>query len=141
MTCIFFFFTQKTAYEISTRDWSSDVCSSDLLHVVDQLGDVLDRQLGIDDQEIGEADELGDRLQILVDVERQLGIERRVERDRADGAKQQRVAVRRGLGDKASADATAGAGAVLDHDVLAELRLHVGGKDARQQIGRATRAA
>src|ERR1044071_3527824 len=24
------FFEQKTAYEISTRDWSSDVCSSDL---------------------------------------------------------------------------------------------------------------
>src|ERR1044071_3974696 len=27
---VFFFFKQKTAYEISTRDWSSDVCSSDL---------------------------------------------------------------------------------------------------------------
>src|SRR5436309_3590402 len=27
--CFFFFFKQKTAYEIS-RDWSSDVCSSDL---------------------------------------------------------------------------------------------------------------
>src|SRR5216110_3673562 len=26
----FFFFKQKTAYEISSRDWSSDVCSSDL---------------------------------------------------------------------------------------------------------------
>ena len=25
-----FFFKQKTAYEISTRDWNSDVCSSDL---------------------------------------------------------------------------------------------------------------
>src|ERR1043166_4204673 len=28
-TC-FFFFKQKTAYEIPKRDWSSDVCSSDL---------------------------------------------------------------------------------------------------------------
>ena len=27
---IFFFFKQKTAYEIGTGDWSSDVCSSDL---------------------------------------------------------------------------------------------------------------
>ena len=27
----FFFFKQKTAYEIGTGDWSSDVCSSDLL--------------------------------------------------------------------------------------------------------------
>src|SRR3546814_10554227 len=28
---IFFFFKQKTAYEIRISDWSSDVCSSDLL--------------------------------------------------------------------------------------------------------------
>src|SRR6059058_2063694 len=28
---MFFFFKQKTAYEMSLRDWSSDVCSSDLL--------------------------------------------------------------------------------------------------------------
>ena len=27
----FFFFKQKTAYEIYQCDWSSDVCSSDLL--------------------------------------------------------------------------------------------------------------
>ena len=27
---IFFFFKQKTAYEMCGRDWSSDVCSSDL---------------------------------------------------------------------------------------------------------------
>src|SRR5216110_1610088 len=27
----FFFFKQKTAYELSSRDWSSDVCSSDLV--------------------------------------------------------------------------------------------------------------
>src|ERR1043166_9443239 len=27
----FFFFKQKTAYEIPKRDWSSDVCSSDLV--------------------------------------------------------------------------------------------------------------
>src|SRR6056297_3031976 len=28
--CFFFFFKQKTAYEILRSDWSSDVCSSDL---------------------------------------------------------------------------------------------------------------
>ena len=28
--CVFFFFKQKTAYEMCGRDWSSDVCSSDL---------------------------------------------------------------------------------------------------------------
>src|SRR3546814_4014928 len=32
MFCValFFFFKQKTAYEMRIRDWSSDVCSSDL---------------------------------------------------------------------------------------------------------------
>ena len=29
---MFFFFKQKTAYEIHSGDWSSDVCSSDLIH-------------------------------------------------------------------------------------------------------------
>src|SRR5881392_4184558 len=34
--CIFFFFfKQKTAYEITHSDWSSDVCSSDLSAMVD----------------------------------------------------------------------------------------------------------
>src|SRR3546814_7841172 len=28
--CSFFFFKQKTAYEMRISDWSSDVCSSDL---------------------------------------------------------------------------------------------------------------
>src|SRR3546814_18354152 len=28
--CFFFFFKQKTAYELRISDWSSDVCSSDL---------------------------------------------------------------------------------------------------------------
>ncbi len=31
---LFFFFKQKTAYEIGTGDWSSDVCSSDLVSCV-----------------------------------------------------------------------------------------------------------
>src|SRR3546814_4335542 len=29
--CLFFFFKQKTAYELRISDWSSDVCSSDLV--------------------------------------------------------------------------------------------------------------
>src|SRR3546814_14593043 len=35
---MFFFFKQKTAYEMRISDWSSDVCSSDLL---DALGKAL----------------------------------------------------------------------------------------------------
>src|SRR3546814_1930728 len=31
VVCWFFFFKQKTAYEMRISDWSSDVCSSDLL--------------------------------------------------------------------------------------------------------------
>ena len=30
ISLVFFFFKQKTAYEIKECDWSSDVCSSDL---------------------------------------------------------------------------------------------------------------
>ena len=37
MVCLFFFFKQKTAYEIGTGDWSSDVCSSDLAERGDAL--------------------------------------------------------------------------------------------------------
>src|SRR3546814_2915175 len=32
----FFFFKQKTAYEMRISDWSSDVCSSDLRKAADQ---------------------------------------------------------------------------------------------------------
>src|SRR3546814_1813115 len=32
---LFFFFKQKTAYEMRISDWSSDVCSSDLMDIYD----------------------------------------------------------------------------------------------------------
>src|SRR3546814_485736 len=35
--CSFFFFKQKTAYEMRISDWSSDVCSSDLREVLQLL--------------------------------------------------------------------------------------------------------
>src|SRR3546814_12416218 len=31
---MFFFFKQKTAYEMRISDWSSDVCSSDLAYII-----------------------------------------------------------------------------------------------------------
>src|SRR3546814_5436622 len=42
---VFFFFKQKTAYEMRISDWSSDVCSSDLIkrYALDAEGLVLDR--------------------------------------------------------------------------------------------------
>src|SRR3546814_4203042 len=33
MRFLFFFFKQKTAYEVRISDWSSDVCSSDLAEI------------------------------------------------------------------------------------------------------------
>src|SRR3546814_5850668 len=36
MCSCFFFFKQKTAYEMRISDWSSDVCSSDLLDPYDK---------------------------------------------------------------------------------------------------------
>src|SRR3546814_5701279 len=35
----FFFFKQKTAYEMRISDWSSDVCSSDLAEADEQHGE------------------------------------------------------------------------------------------------------
>ena len=40
MLFFFFFFKQKTAYEILTCDWSSDVCSSDLLLLLNVFDDI-----------------------------------------------------------------------------------------------------
>src|SRR3546814_631807 len=48
-TVIFFFFKQKTAYEMRISDWSSDVCSSDLAHAVNH------GELPADEAELAEA--------------------------------------------------------------------------------------
>src|SRR3546814_3928674 len=46
MLCFFFFFfKQKTAYEMRISDWSSDVCSSDLQEAVERPGDGAHRVL------------------------------------------------------------------------------------------------
>src|SRR3546814_9834591 len=60
---VFFFFKQKTAYEMRISDWSSDVCSSDL--VGDALGG--GEEVRLDAEIVGgegraEAAEAGDHL-------------------------------------------------------------------------------
>src|SRR3546814_1869123 len=45
LVCVFFFFKQKTAYEMRISDWSSDVCSSDLFEERLEADDV-HRMLG-----------------------------------------------------------------------------------------------
>src|SRR3546814_3877743 len=47
---VFFFFKQKTAYEMRISDWSSDVCSSDLpVLAVHARGGLLHDRLRVDD--------------------------------------------------------------------------------------------
>src|SRR3546814_4507682 len=46
MLCCFFFFKQKTAYELRISDWSSDVCSSDLeRHVLQSAAGIILEQV------------------------------------------------------------------------------------------------
>src|ERR1051325_7528863 len=61
MVGFFFFFKQKTAYEITYGDWSSDVCSSDLDARAEQRAevhflDVLDRQAAAGEELLARAD-------------------------------------------------------------------------------------
>src|SRR3546814_4271582 len=61
--CMFFFFKQKTAYEMRISDWSSDVCSADLEEVHAALAaiGVLDRFADLPDGLHTEVRERGSR--------------------------------------------------------------------------------
>src|SRR3546814_1998866 len=77
---LFFFFKQKTAYEMRISDWSSDVCSSDLEapkevpdpDVAAQPGGdarrhLMDGPVGLDGEQIGDPDrtDLGHPAQVV----------------------------------------------------------------------------
>src|SRR3546814_2506119 len=47
MIVLFFFFKQKTAYEMRISDWSSDVCSSDLLQIIEMIDQVRNTRTGV----------------------------------------------------------------------------------------------
>src|SRR3546814_3637880 len=47
ISVIFFFFKQKTAYEMRISDWSSDVCSSDLATLADSDDALFDSQVAV----------------------------------------------------------------------------------------------
>src|SRR3546814_8255522 len=57
----FFFFKQKTAYEMRISDWSSDVCSSDLEHRAQIARRDVDAGVEEHDQPHGQADQEGPR--------------------------------------------------------------------------------
>jgi hypothetical protein len=90
------------------------------LDVLDQLGDRIDRQRRVDGQAGHRLDRGGERGEILDRVVGQALHQVHGGDVRAGGGGEQRVAVRRGAGDHARADRAVGAGAVLDHDGLAE---------------------
>ena len=68
----------------------------------------------------GTSDDQEHRVEILAVVERQVRIERAVDRERG-GVVQDGVAVGIGLGDQRLADGAAGAAAIFDDELLAEI--------------------
>src|SRR3546814_4337936 len=81
--CLFFFFKQKTAYEMRISDWSSDVCSSDLdldraAHRLFRLGGsraarfdrlaIVPRQIGGRDDPLPRSEEHTSELQSLMRI-------------------------------------------------------------------------
>jgi hypothetical protein len=89
----------------------------------------------VDHQHEGQRGDHADRVEILHRIERRL---RRCVR--ADGerhvAHQQRIAVGRTLRQRIGRDVARGAGAVLDHDRLAEPVLQLRAQHARDDVGR-----
>src|SRR3546814_1653203 len=82
---VFFFFKQKTAYEMRISDWSSDVCSSDLsddrhrrdpgrLHVVDEADPAQPPRLNDDPADLHgqHAEEADQPERLAADVDRRL---------------------------------------------------------------------
>src|SRR3546814_8717650 len=61
LVCLFFFFKQKTAYEMRISDWSSDVCSSDLQHDTDQRHQLPIESLARETEGDGRGEEIGGR--------------------------------------------------------------------------------
>src|SRR3546814_3073522 len=75
---VLFFFKQKTAYEMRISDWSSDVCSSDLIPLREAVLD-LQHQIGdhlaveLDDERLGEAVWIHEGEPVLVEARRPTG--------------------------------------------------------------------
>src|SRR3546814_9747816 len=87
--CVFFFFKQKTAYEVRISDWSSDVCSSDLLTATGGQGVGRDAQVRQDrgdllvacHEDVGHLLQVGDdRGEVVARVLALQGLEERIGR-------------------------------------------------------------
>ena len=108
-------------------------------HVGHELGEVLGRQVLLDDEHHGIGAAEADRIEVLQAVVGQRFVERDVDRQRAHVGEQQRVAVRRGLGGLVDTDRAAGAADIFDDELVAERLAHALPQHAGQRIGRAAR--
>src|SRR5215471_3519370 len=79
-----------------------------------------------------------DRGEVLARIVSGIGIERRIDTERAGIGEQDGVAIGRALGDGSRRDRATSAAAVLHHDLLAERAGHLLGNDTRQRIVAAT---
>ena len=106
------------------------------LGVGDEALEVRERRRRMAHQQLGHFRHHGDRHEILLGVERQFRLQRRVDGVVRRG-EQQRVAVGRGLGGRVGCDHAARAAAVLDHERGLQIVRHPRGDEPRHQIDRA----
>src|SRR3546814_2858334 len=94
MLCVclfFFFFKQKTAYEMRISDWSSDVCSSDLTPTFEALQQKADeamferRALAVDKERAIAENELGNKTELARREKQLIAEEAENARNRATG--------------------------------------------------------
>ncbi|MNT21674.1 hypothetical protein D3C72_1570210 [compost metagenome] len=109
------------------------------LGIGQQFGNGLGRHAAVDRQHGARGGDVGDRAQLSARIVGQLLVQRQVGRDRAGNGHQQRIAVRRRLGDVVGADDAAGTALVLHHHRLAELARQAIADGARQRVGQPAR--
>ena len=107
------------------------------LRIGDQLGNGFGGKRRMHHQRIRRVADQADRRKILARIVAGILVERRSDRERAGVAKQQRVAVGIAFRDRLGADGAAGAGPVVDHDLLAEQFAHLVGNAAADDRGAA----
>ena len=104
-----------------------------------ELGDGIRRDAGVGDQDARDFRDQRDRDEILLRVDRQILKDRRIDRDRTDVAKVDRIAIGRCLCGCFHADVARCARPILDHDLLPERFAQLRRNDARHEVGRAAR--
>jgi hypothetical protein len=104
---------------------------------VDQIRDGGDRQRVVDDDDVGQRGDEGDRLEGRQRIVADLVEQGLVDGQRARGGDQDRVAVRLGAGHGRRPEIAARAGLVLDHEAVPEVIGHALQHDPADDIARA----